>query len=124
MPLHMRRFAVFFCFSGFCSLAYEVIWLRLGMASFGVTTPIVSLFLSIFMGGLGFGSWAAGRWIRRFEGSLVPLRLYALTELLIGISALVVPLELIAARGFLEHYGSDLALSRSEERRVGKECRS
>ena len=81
------------------------------MASFGVTTPVVSLFLSIFMGGLGFGSWAAGRWIRRFEGSLVPLRLYAFTELLIGISALVVPLELVAARGFVEHYGSDLALS-------------
>lgn len=111
MPLHMRRFAVFFFFSGFCSLAYEVIWLRLGMASFGVTTPIVSLFLSVFMGGLGFGSWAAGRWVRRFERSLVPLRLYALTELLIGVSAVVVPLELVAARGFVEHYGADLSLS-------------
>jgi hypothetical protein len=50
----------FFLVSGFCSLAYEVIWLRLAMAGFGVTTPLVSIVLSVFMGGLGLGSWLGG----------------------------------------------------------------
>src|SRR5580658_9525387 len=36
-------FLLFFLVSGCCGLMYEVIWLRLAMAHFGVTTPIVSL---------------------------------------------------------------------------------
>src|SRR5881409_1055503 len=51
----------FFVISGFCSLVYEVVWLRLAMAAFGVTTPFVSIVLSVFMAGLALGSWAAGR---------------------------------------------------------------
>ncbi|OLD93386.1 MAG: hypothetical protein AUG80_20795 [Candidatus Rokubacteria bacterium 13_1_20CM_4_68_9] len=49
----------FFVISGFCSLVYEVVWLRLAMAGFGVTTPFVSIVLSVFMAGLALGSWAA-----------------------------------------------------------------
>ncbi len=41
-----------FLASGFCSLVYQVVWLRLGMASFGVNTAIVSIVLSVFMAGL------------------------------------------------------------------------
>lgn len=48
-----RWFFLFFLISGFCSLVYEVIWLRLSMAKFGVTTPMVSIVLSVFMAGLG-----------------------------------------------------------------------
>ena len=55
----------FFFLSGFCSLLYELIWLRLAMAQFGVTTPMVSIVLSSFMAGLGIGSWGAGRFIRK-----------------------------------------------------------
>src|SRR6185295_9007490 len=33
-----RILFVFFLVSGFASLVYEVVWLRLGMAQFGVTT--------------------------------------------------------------------------------------
>ena len=51
----------FFFVSGFCSILYELIWLRLAMAQFGVTTALVSIVLSSFMAGLGIGSWAAGR---------------------------------------------------------------
>src|SRR5438105_12264464 len=110
--MHRRRFALFFFVSGFCGLLYEVIWVRLGMANFGVTTPVVSLFVSVFMAGLGFGSWAAGVWMRRLEArgsALDPLKLYAFVELAIGLSAIVVPLELNAARGFIAHYDADLA---------------
>src|ERR1035441_1908351 len=91
--LKRRWFFAFFFISGFCSLVYEVVWLRLSMAKFGVTTPMVSIVLSVFMAGLGLGSWAGGRFIRRFDASAagVPLRLYGTLELLIGISGLAVP---------------------------------
>ena len=35
--------------SGFAGLVYEVVWLRLAMAAFGVTTPLVSIVLAVFM---------------------------------------------------------------------------
>ena len=77
------------------------------MAQFGVTTAMVSIVLSVFMAGLGLGSWASGRWLGRTdEASKVPaLRLYALAELLIGLSGLAVPYELLWGRGLLEHSG-------------------
>ena len=99
-----RRFFIFFLISGFCSVLYEVIWLRLAMAQFGVTITMTSTVISVFMAGLGVGSWAAGKLTRRLErGSAFPrLRAYALTEFLIGIGSLVVPYELIAGRKLLE----------------------
>ena len=106
----------FFCFflvSGFCGLMYEVIWLRLAMAHFGVTTPMVSLVLSTFMLGLGLGSWGGGylitKWGERI--SFPPLRLYALMELLIGLSAFAVPFELALGRQYMQHLESSYGLS-------------
>ncbi len=93
----MLRFFVFFFISGFCSILYELVWLRLAMAEFGVTTALVSIVLSVFMGGLGAGSWIAGALVQRYGDRIRfhPLRLYALSELLIAVSALVVPLQLV-----------------------------
>ena len=109
----MRWYFCFFFVSGFCSILYELIWLRLAMAQFGVTTATVSMVLSSFMAGLGVGSWLAGvlarGLARRFRQP--PLRLYALTEILIGCAAIFVPLELLAGRWVLEHIGSSLELS-------------
>jgi len=51
---------LFFCISGFCIILYEIAWLRLAMASFGVTSALVSIVLSVFMAGLGLGSWGSG----------------------------------------------------------------
>jgi spermidine synthase len=109
----MAWFFVFFFISGFCSVLYELIWLRLAMAEFGVTTALVSIVLSMFMAGLGAGSWIAGRALRRYEGRVQfpPLRLYAFTELLIGISALVVPLELHWGNRLIETIASHGPLS-------------
>jgi hypothetical protein len=50
---------VFFFVSGFCSILYELVWLRLAMAQFGVTTALGSIVLSAFMAGLGAGSLMA-----------------------------------------------------------------
>ncbi|HEY1660117.1 MAG TPA: hypothetical protein VGG14_17330 [Candidatus Sulfotelmatobacter sp.] len=99
----MKWYFGLFVVSGFCSILYEVIWLRSAMAQFGVTTPIVSLVLSAFMIGLGLGSYAAGYIVRKYGDHLgfPVLRLYALTELLIGVSATVVPLQFLWGREIL-----------------------
>src|SRR5208282_3439488 len=100
----MNWYFVFFFLSGFCSVLYELVWLRLSMAQFGVTTAMVSIALSVFMAGLGLGSWASGHWLRR-RGErleLPAIRIYALIVLLIGVSGMVVPYELVWGRHILE----------------------
>ncbi len=100
----MNWFFIFFFVSGFCSVLYELVWLRLSMAQFGVTTAMVSIVLSVFMAGLGLGSWASGRWLRERHRSrrFSALRLYALIELLIGVSGILVQLILLWGRRVLE----------------------
>jgi predicted membrane-bound spermidine synthase len=97
----MAWFFLFFLISGFCSVLYEIVWLRLAMAQFGVTSPLVSIVLSAFMAGLGVGSWASGGLLRRYS-RVSPLRFYALIELLIGCSAIAVPCQLRWGRMLLE----------------------
>ncbi|HXJ89421.1 MAG TPA: hypothetical protein VMS18_21570 [Candidatus Binatia bacterium] len=106
----MQWYFCFFVISGFCSILYEIVWLRISMAQFGVTTAMVSLVLSAFMVGLGAGSWAAGLITRKFD-AFPALRLYALTELLIGLSALAVPIELAWGRELLLGTVSGMSLS-------------
>ena len=103
----MIWYFVFFFVSGFCGILYEIVWLRLAMAQFGVTNALVSIVLSTFMAGLGLGSWGSGLLARRYgdRAGTLGLRLYALAELLIGISALLVPLELGWGRALLERVG-------------------
>ena len=55
-------FLLFFV-SGFCGLLYQIIWLRIAFASFGVISPILSIVISVFMLGLSLGSWIGGKWI-------------------------------------------------------------
>jgi predicted membrane-bound spermidine synthase len=78
------------------------------MASFGVTTALVSIVISMFMAGLGLGSWGAGVFTRRSHSASGPraLRLYSIAELLVGVSSLAVPLELKLGRLLLQHMGS------------------
>lgn len=104
----MNWFFVFFLLSGFCGLVYQVVWLRIAMAAFGVTTPMVSIVLSVFMAGLALGSWGAGRVARRLEGRppATFLRWYAATELLIGVSGLLVAPLLGWGRAILESSGT------------------
>jgi predicted membrane-bound spermidine synthase len=111
----MVWYFVFFFLSGFCSILYELVWLRLSMAQFGVTTAQVSIVLSMFMAGLGAGSWIAGILARRYANRIgfPPLRLYALAEFLIGCSALAVPVELLWGRRLLESLTQQATLSSS-----------
>ena len=108
--MRTRWFFGFFLVSGFCSLVYEIVWLRLAMASFGVTTPIVSMVLSIFMGGLALGSWAGGRLSARLADRrrLAPLRWYAGAEIVIGASGFVVPPALVAGHALFARSGGHI----------------
>ncbi len=109
----MFWYFVFFFVSGFCGILYELIWLRLAMAQFGVTTALVSIVLSAFMAGLGAGSLAAGRLLRRYGHKInfPPLRVYALAELLIACSAIAVPKEFLAGHYLLAHAASAATFS-------------
>src|SRR5499425_2140269 len=91
---HVRPvlFLLFF-FSGFCSLLYQVVWVRMAFAHFGVITPVLSVVLSVFMLGLGLGSLLGGKWIESWSRRLriSSAYLYGVAELTIGIGAFVVP---------------------------------
>ena len=85
-----------FFLSGFSGLIYEILWTRMMVEIIGSAPFAVSIILSIFMGGLGLGSYVAGRIIDRIEQPLALVKLYGLLELLIGAYALLIPLLLIA----------------------------
>ncbi len=89
---HRVLFLLFFL-SGFCGLAYQVVWTRMAFALFGIITPVLSVVLSVFMLGLAVGSWAGGCWISRLvrRTGRSAIIFYAFAELLIGMGALVVP---------------------------------
>ena len=109
----MFWYFLFFFISGFCGILYELIWLRLAMAQFGVTTAQVSIVLSMFMAGLGAGSLGAGFLLRRNADRIAfpPLRLYALAELLIACSALAVPYQFVLGHRWLAHMAGAAAFS-------------
>ena len=91
-------FLVLTCFflSGFSGLIYEILWTRMMVKIIGSAPFAVSIILTIFMGGLGLGSYLAGRIIDRIEQPLALVKLYGLLELLIGAYALLIPLLLMA----------------------------
>jgi spermidine synthase len=73
-----------FFLSGFSGLIYEVVWLRMLVRAFGSTTFATSTILAVFMFGLAAGAWLGGR---KSRGALVPLRSYALIELVLAVTA-------------------------------------
>jgi spermidine synthase len=76
-------YLMFFC-SGLASLICEVIWFKQLQFLLGSATFAVSVVVSCFFGGLGFGSWLAGRLADRWHR---PLRAYAFLELSLGLIA-------------------------------------
>jgi spermidine synthase len=84
------RAVVLACFflSGASGLVLEMLWTRMLTLVFGSTTLAVSTVLATFMGGLGLGSYLAGRLADRLGD---PVRAYALAEAFVGVYALLVP---------------------------------
>ncbi|MFC1799592.1 fused MFS/spermidine synthase [Candidatus Eisenbacteria bacterium] len=84
---------ILFLFSGATGLAYQVVWIRMLVRTFGATSFAISTVLAAYMAGLALGSYLFGRIIDR-RGN--PILLYGFLELGIGIFALLFPLILAA----------------------------
>ncbi len=77
---------ILFFFSGFSALIYEIVWARLLGLVFGTSPEAISAVITAFMFGLALGSYFAGRhsdYVRKH------LSAYAITEILIGISSIL-----------------------------------
>jgi len=90
--LKQLLFLLFFV-SGFCGLLYQVIWVRLAFASFGIITPVLSIVISVFMLGLALGSWAGGALVGPVvqRAGVSAVVFYGLAEAAIGLGAFAVP---------------------------------
>jgi len=84
------KFIILFIFllSGLAGLTYELTWVKTLSLIFGVSSQAITAVLAAFMGGLALGSLILGR---RADRSRSPLRLYAVLEVGIGVSALLLP---------------------------------
>ncbi len=88
-------FAIFLL-SGATSLVYQILWVRVLSLTVGSTVYAISLVIAAFMAGLALGSALFGSRADRWGG---PLRVYAILEAGIGVSALVIPFVLNAFAG-------------------------
>lgn len=79
---------VFFFFSGFTSLVFEVVWERELAQVFGTTSLALATLLTAFMSGLALGSRIGGRYADRLKS---PLVVYGLLEGAIGLYAFAIP---------------------------------
>lgn len=70
----------FFC-SGFAALIYQVVWQRVLFANFGINIEAVTVVVTAFLLGLGFGSLFGGVLSTRGNGLLV---MFGLLELSVG----------------------------------------
>ena len=74
-----------FALSGFCSLAYEVIWVRILANILGPTTYSFSIMLTTFLAGIALGSLAASRLADRWKSLLY---IFGIMEIAIGVMAI------------------------------------
>jgi len=98
------HYFVFFAFglSGAAALIYEVTWTRKLSVIMGSSTYALSTMLAAFMTGLALGGALGGFFVPKFKR---PLRMFALCEIGIGLSALVtIPLIKVAAPLFIKSY--------------------
>ena len=92
-------FSVYLAFfaSGAGCLVAEVTWNRMLIVVVGNSLSAAAMIIAVFMGGLGFGSFFAGRFFSRRRPSLVP---YILLELSIGLFVLLSPALFDLLAGF------------------------
>ncbi len=77
--------------SGFAALIYQVVWQRVLFATFGINIEAVTIVVTAFLLGLGFGSLAGG--VLSANRRIHPLVAFAGLEVAIGVYGLVsVPL--------------------------------
>lgn len=100
-PVDRLAALILTCFfiSGMTALVYEIIWMRMITQVVGGAPFAISTILVVFMGGMGAGSWIAGR-----KADQIPemrlIRIYGQLELTIGIFAVFVPMILMVLKLF------------------------
>jgi len=92
---------LFFFLSGMTGLIYEIVWVRLITLIMGGSTLSITTVLAAFMGGLGLGSYLAGRFIDRRTDAL---KIYGLMEGLIGIYCVLLPHILDAMKPLYQYF--------------------
>ena len=80
-----------FFFSGLTGLTYEILWTRMIVKVIGAAPFAVAIVLTVFMGGLGLGSYIASGFIDRIGDGRKMVRLYGVLELAIGAYCLILP---------------------------------
>ncbi len=103
---------VCFFFSGVTGLIYEILWTRMIVKVIGCAPFAVSIILTVFMAGLGLGSYIAGRTIDKVKEPGKLVRLYGILEIIVGcycfiLSALLAgfrPVYAILYNRLFEHF--------------------
>ena len=72
--------------SGFCALAYEVLWTRIMVFFLGSTTYAFATMLAAFLFGIALGSMVFSRWVDRIKQ---PIAVFGIVQLGIGLFALI-----------------------------------
>ncbi|MDP2983719.1 MAG: fused MFS/spermidine synthase [Candidatus Latescibacter sp.] len=85
----------FFFISGMTGLIYEILWTRMIVKIIGSAPFAVSIVLTVFMGGLGLGSYLASRSIDRLKTPGALVKIYGILELTVGVYGLVLPALLV-----------------------------
>ena len=72
--------------SGFCALAYEVLWTRIMVFFLGSTTYAFATMLAAFLFGIALGSMVFSRWVDRIRR---PIAIFGILQIGIGLFALI-----------------------------------
>ena len=72
--------------SGFCALAYEVLWTRIMVFFLGSTTYAFATMLAAFLFGIALGSIVFSRWVDRIKQ---PIAVFGIVQFGIGLFALI-----------------------------------
>ena len=95
--------------SGFCALAYEVLWTRIMVFFLGSTTYAFATMLAAFLFGIALGSMVFSRWVDRIKQ---PIAVFGIVQLGIGLFALILMPAFEELYGMSQAFQSTFGASR------------
>ncbi len=95
--------------SGFCALAYEVLWTRIMVFFLGSTTYAFATMLAAFLFGIALGSMVFSRWVDRIKQ---PIAVFGTVQLGIGLFALILMPAFEELYGMSQAFQSTFGASR------------
>ena len=95
--------------SGFCALAYEVLWTRIMVFFLGSTTYAFATMLAAFLFGIALGSMVFSRWVDRIRQ---PIAVFGTVQLGIGLFALILMPAFEELYGMSQAFQSTFGASR------------